>query len=99
MATLNLGSHLSICLWTQGNQENPVSRWPVAGTSVAVRKQKEEFLYSYIQFFFLNRRPCVTYTFCGSNPRRNVIETYVLGLCFSGKTTLNIVQREGQNNV
>ena len=33
VATWNLGNHLSICLQTQGNQENPVSRWPVAGRS------------------------------------------------------------------
>jgi len=33
VATWNLGNHLSICLWTQGNQEKPVSRWPVAGPS------------------------------------------------------------------
>ena len=26
VATWNIGNHLSICLWTQGNQENPVSR-------------------------------------------------------------------------
>ena len=25
--------NLSICLWTQGNQEKSVSRWPVAGPS------------------------------------------------------------------
>jgi len=33
VATWNFGSHLSICLQTQGNQEKPVSRWPVAGPS------------------------------------------------------------------
>jgi len=33
VATWNLGNHLSICLQTQGNQEKPVSRWLVAGTS------------------------------------------------------------------
>ena len=33
VATWNLGNHLSICLQTQGNQEKPVSRWPVAGPS------------------------------------------------------------------
>jgi len=31
VATLNLGNHLSICFSAQGNQEKPVSRWPVAG--------------------------------------------------------------------
>ena len=31
VATWNLGNHLSICL--QGNQEKPVSRWPVTGPS------------------------------------------------------------------
>jgi len=33
LATCYLGNHLSICLYTQGNQEKPVSRWPVAGPS------------------------------------------------------------------
>ena len=33
VATWNLGNHLRICLQTQGNQEKPVSRWPVAGPS------------------------------------------------------------------
>ena len=33
VATWHLGYHLSICSWTQGNQEKPVSRWPVAGPS------------------------------------------------------------------
>jgi len=33
VATWNLGNHLSICLYTQENQEKPVSRWPVAGPS------------------------------------------------------------------
>ena len=33
VATWNLGNHLSICLQVQGNQENPVSRWPIAGPS------------------------------------------------------------------
>jgi len=33
VATWNLGNHLSICLWAQGNQEKPVSRWPVARPS------------------------------------------------------------------
>ena len=33
VATWNLGNHLSICFYAQGNQENPVSRWPVAGPS------------------------------------------------------------------
>jgi len=32
-ATWKGGNHLSICSWTQGNQEKPVSRWPVAGPS------------------------------------------------------------------
>ena len=31
VATWYFGNHLSICLWTEGNQEKPVSRWPVAG--------------------------------------------------------------------
>jgi len=31
VATWNLGNHLSICFSAQGNQEKPVSRWPVAG--------------------------------------------------------------------
>jgi len=33
VATWKLGNHLSIRLRTQGNQEKPVSRWPVAGPS------------------------------------------------------------------
>jgi len=33
VATWNLGNHLSICFSAQGNQEKPVSRWPVAGPS------------------------------------------------------------------
>ena len=28
-ATWNRGNHLSICSYTQGNQEKPVSKWPV----------------------------------------------------------------------
>jgi len=31
VANWNVGNHLSICLQTRGNQEKPVSRWPVAG--------------------------------------------------------------------
>jgi len=33
VATWNVGNHLSICFWAQGNREKPVSRWPVAGPS------------------------------------------------------------------
>jgi hypothetical protein len=33
VATWHLGYHLSICSWTQENQEKPASRWPVAGPS------------------------------------------------------------------
>jgi len=33
VATWNLWNHLSICFWVQGNQEKPLSRWPVAGPS------------------------------------------------------------------
>ena len=33
VTTWNFGSHLIICLQTQGNQEKPVSRWPIAGPS------------------------------------------------------------------
>ena len=33
VATWNFRNHLSICFWAQGNQKNPVSRWPVAGPS------------------------------------------------------------------
>ena len=29
----NLGNHLNICFLAQGNQEKPVSNWPVAGPS------------------------------------------------------------------
>jgi len=33
VANWNLGNHLGICFWAQGNQEKPVSKWPVAGPS------------------------------------------------------------------
>ena len=33
VATRNVGNRLSLCLQTDGNQEKPVSRWPVAGPS------------------------------------------------------------------
>ena len=33
VATWHLGNHLSICSWTQENQEKPVLKWPVAGPS------------------------------------------------------------------
>jgi len=33
VATWKLGNHLSIRFETQGNQEKPVSIWPVAGPS------------------------------------------------------------------
>ena len=33
VANWNLGNHLIICFLTQGNQEKPVSRWPVARLS------------------------------------------------------------------
>ena len=33
VATWNVGNHLKICLEAQGNQEKPVSKWPVAETS------------------------------------------------------------------
>ena len=33
VATSNFGNHLIICFSAQGNQEKPVSRWPVAGPS------------------------------------------------------------------
>jgi len=33
VATWNVGKHLSICLYTQENEEKPVSGWPVAGPS------------------------------------------------------------------
>jgi len=33
VATWSPGNRLSIRLLTQGNQEKPVSRWPVAGPS------------------------------------------------------------------
>jgi len=31
--TWNVWNHVTICLQTQGNQEKPVSRWPIAGPS------------------------------------------------------------------
>jgi len=33
VATWNFGNYFSICFSAQGNQEKPVSRWPVAGPS------------------------------------------------------------------
>ena len=33
VANWNLGNHLIICFLTQGNQEKPVSKWPVAEPS------------------------------------------------------------------
>jgi len=33
VSTWKLGNHLSIRFETQGNQEKPVSMWPVAGPS------------------------------------------------------------------
>jgi hypothetical protein len=33
VATGRLGNHLRIRFWTEGNQEKPVPRWPVAGPS------------------------------------------------------------------
>jgi len=33
VATWNLGNRQSICFYAQGNQEKPVSKWPVAGPS------------------------------------------------------------------
>jgi len=33
VATWSPVNYLSICFYTQGNQEKPVSRWPVAGPS------------------------------------------------------------------
>jgi len=39
VATWNVGNHLSICLYTQGNQEKRMSRWPVAGPSEYVPRR------------------------------------------------------------
>ena len=33
VATRDLGNHLCIWFYAQGNEEKPVSRWPVAGPS------------------------------------------------------------------
>ena len=50
---MNLGNHLSICLQTQGNQDKPVSRWPVAGPLIGslllavIRKGKGSFGRNY----------------------------------------------------
>jgi len=38
LETWNVGNHLSICLLTQEHQENPVSRWPVAGPCTLIRQ-------------------------------------------------------------
>ena len=58
VATWNLGNHLIICFLAQGNQENPVSRWPVAGPSEywllasspasKVKKQHCPYIYMYM---------------------------------------------------
>jgi hypothetical protein len=56
------------------------------------------FMFLYTGFFW-SRRPYVTYIFYGSKQRRYIIQTYVLGLCFRGKTILNIIKWEGRNNV
>ena len=37
VATWNFGNHLSTCLLTRGNQEKPVSRWPVAENKSTVK--------------------------------------------------------------
>jgi len=42
VATWNLGNHLSICFWAQGNQEKPVSMWPVAGIGENVANGENE---------------------------------------------------------
>jgi len=47
VATWNLGNHLSICLLTQGNQEKPVSRWPVAGPIVSFSVESIALLHQY----------------------------------------------------
>ena len=36
VATWNVGNHLSICFWAQGNQEKPVSRWPKTCVEMAI---------------------------------------------------------------
>ena len=49
VATWNLGNHLSICFWAQGNQEKPVSRWPVAGPSVDL-----SYIYTFKSYRTVN---------------------------------------------
>jgi hypothetical protein len=61
VATWNLGNNLSICLQTQGNQEKPVSRWPVAGpseywliaSSTASKVKTSYRLYLFIYLFIV----------------------------------------------
>jgi len=52
VATWNLGNHLSICFWAQGNQEKPVSRWSVTGPS------------EYYYYYYYKKSAC--YNFLGS---------------------------------
>jgi len=40
VATWNLGNHLSICFWAQGNQVKPVSRRPVLYCRLAQKSYK-----------------------------------------------------------
>jgi len=60
VATWNLGNHHSICLWTQGNQEKPVSKWPVAGPS------------EYLTIVFSVQETCGSLT--GSDPENKVVD-------------------------
>ena len=59
VATWNLGNQLGICFYAQGNQEKPVSRWPVAGpsdyrllaSSPASKEEEEEEKKTHIHNF------------------------------------------------
>jgi len=59
VATWNLGNHLSICFWAQGNQEKPVSRLPVVGPSefwpvASSPAYKVKYIYIYIHISTTN---------------------------------------------
>ena len=83
MATWNLGNHLSICLKTQGNEEKPVSRWPVAGlseywllASSPASKVKTLYIAKWSCFmggpWCLVSYPMLLHTFSSRNLPRNV---------------------------
>ena len=48
VATWNVRSQLSICLWTQGKQEIPVSRWPVCVGIIVNDEQQDANILAYL---------------------------------------------------